>query len=167
MFPYLFLFVVAEAGRIKSLEEEKRYLLSELSLEKENHSKTLALYEQEKRKVAELNAQLADVQAELQETQVAALSKDKKIHGLTKQLKDATDAATSTSSTSSSSSATNGASPNTVALAQATQRVAQLEALLVAQQSNNAAGAANAQQLKALADENVHLSLCYTILLCM
>ena len=40
----------AELQRIKSLEEEKRYLLSELSLEKENHTKTLELYEAEKRK---------------------------------------------------------------------------------------------------------------------
>ena len=32
------------------LEEEKRYLLSELSLEKETHARTIELYEAEKRK---------------------------------------------------------------------------------------------------------------------
>jgi hypothetical protein len=53
--------------------------------------------------VTELNAQLSDVQAELQETQVATLSKDKKIHTLTKQLKDALEQSTATGGASASS----------------------------------------------------------------
>ena len=67
---------------IESLQEEKRYLLSELSLEKEQHQATLNALDALQRAHAALQEQLNETETQLQETQVALLNKDKRVHEL-------------------------------------------------------------------------------------
>jgi chemotaxis protein MotB len=71
---------------LDSLQEEKRYLLSELSLEKEQHQSALAQLTALQRSHAALQEQVADSEQQLQETQVALLNKDKRVHALQRQV---------------------------------------------------------------------------------
>jgi hypothetical protein len=76
---------------IESLQEEKRYLLSELSLEKEQHQAALDQLTTLQRTHNALLEQFAETEAQLQETQVALLNKDKRVHALQRQSASAAD----------------------------------------------------------------------------
>jgi len=134
-------------AKVNELEEIKRYLLSEISLEKETHSQTLAQVESLKLQLAEfeqVKEQLADTEEQLRDTQVALLSKDKKLRFMENKVKELQ--ATQGSNSNLSNNNVDAQVASNAALVQAQRKIVELEQQLNVLQSNDQQQAGMAPQ---------------------